>query len=317
MNKLCIVMYHYVRELKDSRYPAIKALDYSLFIQQVKFLKEHFNIVTMEDVIEAYNSKTANLPENACLLTFDDGYIDCFTSVFPILKENNVQGSFFIPGKSLQENVLLDVNKIHFILACANPKDLVKDIFYQLDSVREQMPNLPSNKELFLEYGVESRFDDKETIFVKRILQKGLPASYRNSISSILLKKYVGVSERVLAKELYMNRDQIKCMKDSGMFIGIHGYDHYWLGNLNKEEMQQDIDKSLEIMDEFIDKNKWVINYPYGSYSKDVIEYIANKGCKLGLITKVKIADATDSKYELPRLNCNDFPPKSNAYASF
>ena len=39
----------------------------------------------MEDVIYAYNSPTNKLPENACLLTFDDGYIDNFTYAYPVL----------------------------------------------------------------------------------------------------------------------------------------------------------------------------------------------------------------------------------------
>lgn len=57
MAKLYIIMYHYVRDLKNSRYPNIKGLDYELFKQQIAFLKEHFTIVAMEDVIEAWNSE--------------------------------------------------------------------------------------------------------------------------------------------------------------------------------------------------------------------------------------------------------------------
>ena len=35
MNNLTIVMYHYVRDLKNSRYPDIKGLDVSLFKEQI------------------------------------------------------------------------------------------------------------------------------------------------------------------------------------------------------------------------------------------------------------------------------------------
>ena len=136
MSKVHIIMYHYVRDLGNSRYPNIKGLDYGLFKEQIAFLKEHFTVVTMEDVIEACNSENDTLPENAVLLTFDDGYIDNFTAVFPVLKEHNVQGSFFIPGKTFTENVLLDVNKIHFILASADIHSLVKDTYALLDRYR-------------------------------------------------------------------------------------------------------------------------------------------------------------------------------------
>ena len=315
MGKLHIIMYHYVRDLKNSRYPEIKGLDYNLFKQQIAFLKDNFTIVSMEDVIEAWNSKSGVLPENAVLLTFDDGYIDNFTAVFPVLNEYKVQGSFFIPGKTFTENVLLDVNKIHFILASADIHSLVKDVFALLDQYRANGSDIPSNEELLEKYAVASRFDSKETIFVKRILQTAIPEKIRNLISSELFQKYVGIPEDKFARELYMNRDQIRCMKREGMFIGLHGYDHYWLGNLTEEEMRTDIDKALEVMDEFIERDNWVLNYPYGSHNPNVLEYIASKGCKGGMTTKVEVADtAVHGRYELPRLDCNDFPPKSNNY---
>lgn len=37
MGKLRIAMYHYVRDLKYSRYPEIKGLDYKLFKEQIDF----------------------------------------------------------------------------------------------------------------------------------------------------------------------------------------------------------------------------------------------------------------------------------------
>ena len=63
-------------------------------------------------------------------------------------------------------------------------------------------------------------------------------------------------------------------MKRHGMFIGLHGYDHYWLGKLPKEQMKKDLDKALDTLDEFIDRKRWVMNYPYGSYNQDVLDYI-------------------------------------------
>ena len=51
-----ISMYHYTRDLKNSRYPEIKGLDYDLFESQLKFFKEKFNVVTMEEVISAIQS---------------------------------------------------------------------------------------------------------------------------------------------------------------------------------------------------------------------------------------------------------------------
>lgn len=316
MSKLYVVMYHYTRDLVNSRYPEIRGLDYAIFKEQIDYFAENFNVITMEQVIEAWNSPNVALPDKAMLLTFDDGYIDNYLAAFPVLKAHHMQGSFFIPAKTFTENILLDVNKIHFILASAdNIEPLMQDIIHELDYYRAEGYDIPDNESMIKLYAKANRFDNKETVFVKRILQTAIPENLRNLISSKLFEKYVGISEEKFARELYMNRDQIKCMHDAGMFIGLHGYDHYWLGNLPKDQMKQDIDKSLEIMDEFIDRNKWVMNYPYGSYNADVLSYVEQSGCGLALTTEVKIADTEiDNRFLIPRLDCNDFPPKSESF---
>lgn len=306
-------MYHYVRDLSHSRYPSIKGLDYSLFKEQINFFGQHFHIITMENVLEALEG--GYLPEKALLLTFDDGYIDHYMSVLPVLKAHKIQGSFFIPGKTFAEDILLDVNKVHFVLASAKEKELLQQLFEQMDYYRGNEYIYPSNEELFQEYGIASRFDTKETIFIKRMLQTILPEKLRNIITTNLFKEVVGIDEKKFARELYMNRDQIRMMKESGMFIGLHGYDHYWLGNLALNHMKRDMEKALEVMDEFIEQDAWVMNYPYGNYNDGVVKYISDHGCRLGLTTEVRVADLdVDSQYEIPRLDCNDFPPKSSRY---
>jgi len=151
MNKLYISMYHYTRDLKHSRYPEIKGLDLELFKQQLNFFEQNFNVVRMEEVIEAVNGGK-ELPKNALLLTFDDGYIDNFTVAFPLLMEHGIQGSFFIPGKTFTENVLLDVNKIHFILASAPIDKLIADLEGLIKKSASEYPNIPSYEELYAIY---------------------------------------------------------------------------------------------------------------------------------------------------------------------
>ena len=74
---------------------------------------------------------------------------------------------------------------------------------------------------------------------------------------------------------------------------------------------------ALDTKDEFIDRKHWVMNYPYGNYNQDVLEYIKSQGACVGLTTDVRIAEiGADSALELPRLDCNDFPPKSENYVN-
>lgn len=189
-SEVTVVMYHYVRDLKNSRYPNIKGLDIEKFKKQIKFFKENYNFVRIEDLIEYYkNPKEKELPDKAILLTFDDGYKDHYTYVLPILLENNIQGSFYIPTKCFQDKKVLDVNKIHFILeSCIGEEErILKEIEEYLEKNKDSRISLSYN-EYFKEYAVDSRFDTKEVIFIKRMLQVVLPEDYRKKLVDILLK---------------------------------------------------------------------------------------------------------------------------------
>lgn len=95
MNRnVTIVMYHFVRELVHSRYPEIKGLTVEGFKGQLEYIKRHYNIIKMQDLLAAISSKDLIMPPRAVLLTFDDGYIDHYTNVFPLLSNAGLQGSF-------------------------------------------------------------------------------------------------------------------------------------------------------------------------------------------------------------------------------
>ncbi len=318
-NKLSVVMYHYVRDLKNSRYPEIKGCDVRLFKEQIRFLKKHYNFVTIEEVIDAWNSKK-QLPPHAVLLTFDDAYKDHFDYVFPILEHEHIQGAFYPPVKAITEHTVLDVNKIHFILASTPIEkfdQLLGELKLQLDKYRQEY-QLESFDYYFDKLAVASRFDTKEVIFVKRLLQVELPEELRKKITDDIFVKTVGVEESAFSRELYMSVDQIKCMVDCGMHVGSHGYDHYWLSSLSKEKQEHEIAKSIEFIGNIGgDPNNWTICYPYGNYNEDTIDLLKQHGCKLGLTTQVDLASPNDGVvdgiYKLPRLDVNDLPKDANA----
>lgn len=313
-NKVSIIEYHYVRDLKNSRYPRINGLSAELFKEQLFYILKHYKVIRMEDLIAAVQFEKL-LPDNALILTFDDGLRDHFEFVFPILSESGLQGSFFPPARIFQEPVVLAVHKIHFILAAVeNKEQLIRDIFGKLDQYREEY-SLASNEDYYRQLAQANRFNPKDVIFIKRILQKGLPEKLRNIIIDDLFKKYVSPDEQSFSKELYLDLDQVKVMKERGMFIGSHGFDHYWLDTLSPAEQEKEIDLSLEFLKKIgCDLAKWVISYPYAAHNDSLISIIKEKGCILGLIEDARIADLDkDNHFILPRLDTNDFPKDRNA----
>lgn len=318
-NKLTVVMYHYVRDLKNSRYPEIKGCDVDLFREQIQFIKKHYAPVTVEEVLDSYSSGRP-LPDHAILLTFDDGYADHFNYVFPILYHEHIQGAFFAPVKAVTEHTVLDVNKIHFVLA-STPLErlnvLLSEIKLQLDNYREEY-HLNSYEFYFNKLAIASRFDSKEVIFVKRLLQVELNEDVRKIITNNLFERIVGIDEGAFSRELYMSMDQMKCLIDCGMHIGSHGYDHYWLSSLPKEKQEDEISKSIDFLGKVgADTKNWTICYPYGDYNNDTISLLKKHGCRMGFTCQVSVADLMakeqDVLYKVPRLDVNDLPKDANA----
>jgi peptidoglycan/xylan/chitin deacetylase (PgdA/CDA1 family) len=308
--ELTIVMYHYVRNFKTSRYPNIKGLEYTGFLNQIDYLSRNYTIVRMEDVVDAQRSG-AKLPENAALLTFDDGYAEHYDLVFPALHDRKLQGSFFAPVEPVRDAKLLDVNRVHFVLAsCDDPARLGSYIDEQVEARREQL-NLDEVSAYRAKWAIANRFDDAETIYVKRMLQTALPEAFRNEIAAALFAQYVSNDEAAFASELYITRDQAKLMQSSGMYFGSHGFSHYWLNQIPRETQIHEVDSSLEFLrdigspvDDF-----WVMCYPFGGWNDGLLDVLNSRQCTLGLTTEVATADLVKhAPLTLPRYDTNDFP---------
>jgi len=305
-NNIHIVMYHYVRNIKKSKYPNLKGLEFSDFRKQIFYLKKNFNILSNNQFIEILNSR--KIPKKkSILLTFDDGYRDHFEYVFPFLKKQDVSAVFYPPIMCVRNKAVLDVNKIHFILAKEENRDKILDlIFLYVKKILNKNPQ---------QIGIEkinllSRYDDKKTILIKRLLQHHLPLPYRKKIVDKIFKHIVNFSEEEFSKILYMNKNNIQELYKNNFSIGSHGYNHHWWEKINKNEQEMEIKNSINYFKKIkvFDKN-FSVCYPYGSYNLQTLNLLKKYKIKFALTTRVGSVNKKNIKkvYELPRFDTNDF----------
>ena len=306
-NKLTIVMYHYVRPIKGSKFPGIKGLELDGFKRQLDYLIKNFNIISTEQVINA-SKRLSLLPDNACWLTFDDGYKDHLKYVMPELLKRNLHGAFFPPRVAIEEDQVLDVHLTHHILSCA--VDLQQLVFSLNAHCIDQ--GIPENNinAYYDEYAVPNRFDNDDTIYVKRMLQHVLPEQLRTSIAHKMVEEFVGLSVAEFSSELYMSVNDVRELINNGMYVGSHGSMHYWLDKISAEEQEKDIEQSLKFLDSVGASTKdWIMCYPYGAYNDSTISLLESVDAVLGLTTEVRVANLTsDNPCKLPRLDTNEFP---------
>ena len=302
-------MYHYVRPIKESPYPEIKGLEVDGFLRQLEFFKKSFHFVTAEEVLDCIYDEQP-LPQNSVWLTFDDGFKDHFQHVFPILQKFEIQGAFFPPAKPIEENVVLDVHKIHFILASVANKQKIVDEIFSLIKKNQKQYDLEEPEKYFEKLAIANRFDSKEVIFIKRILQRDLPKQVKKIFTDDLFKKFVTQDEEFFSKNLYLSFDVINEMKENGMFFSSHSYSHEWLSYLSNEDLFDEIHKSIKFLKKIHQNSNYMIMcYPYGNCNNSVIQELKNNGFKAGLTTEVgdAIMNKSDS-FLLKRYDTNDFP---------
>jgi len=301
-------MYHYVRPIADSRYPEIKGLEAALFIKQLDYIQRNYNIVSPQRLIESL-SDGPPLPSKAAMLTFDDGYRDHYDHVFPVLYRRGLSGGFYPPANAIQRRKMLDVNKIHFILASEpNKEKLVREIDEAVENAQDGC-KLLSPAEYRAKCDV-CRYDTPEVVYIKRMLQTLLPEDLRNQIADSLFRKFVSVDEKSFADDLYMNEEQLRRMLDCGMHVGAHGSEHYWLGHLDKAEQEADVDAAMDFLSTLqVPNGQFSFCYPYGSFNQATLDIMRSRACKFGLTTVPDIADVTaKTALTLPRLDTNDLP---------
>jgi peptidoglycan/xylan/chitin deacetylase (PgdA/CDA1 family) len=93
-----ILMYHYVSELPENAdiYRRDLTVSPADFGEQLQYLAdEGYHPISLSD-IHLYLTRGIPLPEKPVVLSFDDGYVDAYEIVFPLLLEYGFTGTFFV-----------------------------------------------------------------------------------------------------------------------------------------------------------------------------------------------------------------------------
>lgn len=95
---LTVVMFHRTLKPEDPRWRTCDP-DYTLSVlhlsQSLSFFKRHYNVVSLQQVLEARRTGAA-LPPHALLITFDDGWSDNADYALPELQRAGLPGLMFV-----------------------------------------------------------------------------------------------------------------------------------------------------------------------------------------------------------------------------
>jgi len=306
---LTIVTYHYVRELQNSRYPTIKGRDIAEFKAQLDHIERHFEVVSSADVVGACKGEN-ELPRNALWLTFDDGYLDHFVNVLPLLHARKLHGAFFPTVNTVVRGELLDVNKVHFIRAAQPDTGPIIAAMKSHIDARGGQDGVEPFEAYWQAHARPGRYDPAEVMFMKAVLQHALPETERNVLVDELFARFVSVDQMAFARELYMTEEQLRMLLQCGMYVGPHGTRHYWLDRMSEDEQATEISTGLDFMRRLgAPTTDWVMCYPYGASDEKLRALLGRKACAVGLTVESGVVEiGRDDPLLLRRRDTNELP---------
>ena len=307
-----IVTYHFVRPA-STRFPRFARLDPAAFREQLRYIRRHYTPIRLSDVAATIEGSTA-LPARPAVLTFDDGYRDHYTTVFPLLTEHGMSATFFLPRSSLLDRRVLGANKVQFILAAAGDgESIVEAIERAIET--SSTPETESVAEYRARWWAPSRFDTAAVVYAKRMLQHGLPEQVRAPLLDTLFRRYVTDDEAAFAEELYLTVDEARRMRASGMEFGGHGDQHVPLPALGPDAQTREIDAAIETLDAIgVPRARFAYCYVKGEHDAASVAMLRERGCSIAVTTREGLArPGVDDALTLPRIDTTLLPVDGDA----
>ena len=297
-----IVFYHYVRDVERTPFPGIKALSIPGFAEQLDWLQSRFDVVdgaTFERAVTA----GARFDRPAALLTFDDGFVDHYTHVFPMLRSRGLGGIFFVIGSTLDDPpVLANVHKTHFLLSRLGAERFAQEVDAALGAEGESGAATTGREGIY-------RYDEAPDIRIKRILNYETPYPVADRVLEVLFTRFIGDSA-AFARELYLSPPQIREMADGGMTFGFHTRSHPVLSRLDREAQRRELGDGVRLVRGLTGQELVSFCYPYGfphTYNDTTVETLQASGYSMAFNTVRREAMiGQEPRFELPRFDTRD-----------
>jgi peptidoglycan/xylan/chitin deacetylase (PgdA/CDA1 family) len=217
------------------------------FRKQIVLLKRYFTIIGLQDVLRFLDGR-GSLPPNPAIVTFDDGYLECYQKALPILLEQRVKATFFISTSFVGERRVFWWDRIAYILFNTTAS-----------KIRLRYP-LPTDLDLGR---AKSRAHSQLLKLVKNHYNLDLER-FLEELAQAASVEWNRDLERRLAKDLVMSWDQVRALKGAGMEIQSHTRTHRILQNLPMTELLGELAGSRIDLEEQLNCPISAISYPVG-----------------------------------------------------
>ena len=244
-------MWHYVRDDETEPRVGYRGIDPRRFAEQLDLICRVATPVGWADLLAALTGDRA-LPDDAVILTFDDGLMDHHRTVLPALLERGLTAIFFVLARVPGDRLTLG-HRLHVLTGSYAPTDVrawIMDAMTPGERARYRA----------LETDMAAEPDDADDEW-KRPLQREL-ADAADPILSSMVERLIG-PEPEIARALHLGPGEVEDMIAAGMTIGGHGRAHAWMDVPRIGTAASEVAASASYLGPLL-PGPWPFAYPYG-----------------------------------------------------
>jgi len=240
--KCSVLCYH---RIGSGGVPLYSALPPEIFEAQVRFLQEHYRIVSLDELFASIQNPVSL--EQAVTITFDDGYRDLYTQAFPILQKYKIRATIYLTVGSIETGKAAWYDRIFVALKSFSG---------------DQLNIILGRPRLFHLGSLEARI--KAGVEIVGYLRT-LPDQRRREWCASF-ETQIPISAEELSNCM-LRWDQVKAMHQAGISFGSHTMTHPVFSRVPPPEMEQELLQSKQIIESKIGSPVKDFAYPFGQPS--------------------------------------------------
>ena len=232
-----IVYYHMVSE-KINPYYSNKSINPDDFRKQVKELKNIFNTIALPEAIE--KAKSNHPLNNSLVITIDDGFTECYSTIAPILSEEKIPATFFLIENCIDNQSMMWMHLLEYLQQTLSSE--------KRNAIIQKFLNQNTTQSDLLKLSKEWNSEEKDK-FTKQLWD---------------LSENEPLSEWLQNHQPYLTTNQIKELVNAGFTIGSHSSTHPSCDQLSYDELQKEIEGSCLSISNKIGIDVQYFSYPFG-----------------------------------------------------
>jgi peptidoglycan/xylan/chitin deacetylase (PgdA/CDA1 family) len=282
--KVKILLYH-----RFSSVPEDEKIYAKEFEKQITHIKKHYNLIAFDQLVKSIRLGESP-PDNAVIITVDDGYQDFYLFAYPILKKYSAPATVFLTTEFVEGNIWLWHDIINYSLI------RTKNNYLDLD-IENKKIRLPVNSNTSNMGQLKKQlFDTCTSLANEKRLQL---------LNNIVKELKVDLPEKPPKEYSSLQWSQIIEMAQNGISFGAHTCNHPILSRINYEEACYEIYKSKSKIEDVLQKEITTFSYPNGKKDDFTMEtkQIVKMACFHTAVSSIYgLNDKTTDMYELKRI---------------